>query len=90
MSDKVKEPKENGLNDYGIIYLSGPINGWHLSYCLSNASPTAVSMTKDTVLTQLPALDSLPSQESTVTGVITIPPMIYWKISENMSMKALR
>ena len=27
MSDKDKEPKENGLNDYGIIYLSGPING---------------------------------------------------------------
>ena len=27
MSDKDKEAKENGLNDYGIIYLSGPING---------------------------------------------------------------
>ena len=27
MSDKDKEQKENGLKDYGIIYISGPING---------------------------------------------------------------
>lgn len=26
MAAKEKEPKENGLNDYGIIYLAGPIN----------------------------------------------------------------
>lgn len=26
MADKDKEQKESGLNDYGIIYLSGPIN----------------------------------------------------------------
>ncbi|MBT0652345.1 ATP-dependent Clp protease proteolytic subunit [Geomobilimonas luticola] len=27
MAEKDKEQKESGLNDYGIIYLSGPING---------------------------------------------------------------
>jgi len=26
MSDKDKEQKANGLSDYGIIYISGPIN----------------------------------------------------------------
>ena len=27
MADNEKQKKENGLDDYGIIYISGPING---------------------------------------------------------------